>query len=85
MFFLIFTEGQRSSVIANIKQLLSFSIGIQILVHFQGTSFFLFFFPSNPLWSPNIFISYFDKTVGTISIPLIISPKMLNSCGLFIF
>ena len=46
---------------------------------------FFFFFPSNPLWSPNIFISYFDKTVGTISIPLIISPKMLNSCGLFIF
>ena len=43
MFFLIFTEGQRSLVIANIKQLLSISIGIQILVHFQGTSFFLFF------------------------------------------
>ena len=47
--------------------------------------FFFFFFPSNALWSPNIFISYFDKTVGTISIPLIISFKMLNSCGLFIW
>ena len=43
MFFLIFTEGQRSLVIANIKQFLSISVGIQILVHFQGTSFFLFF------------------------------------------
>lgn len=34
-----FMEGQRGWVTAKVKQLLSVSIGIQILVHFQSTDF----------------------------------------------